>query len=292
MATPSIQSAIDQPLANGVWGYDLASLAIGQRANAIDAEAAQRLALFAPAVQQKFAFSLGERLGLDIALAAYPDSIHILDIESPKDGMLAGEGRGGNRGWSIAAHVFAPCGSGLLAASEQPSEPSHTQYPHAQASDHKAENIARSIRENTDGAASGKRRRIATTMERLAAAYIALGLVPEPLRSTGSAKEITRGVEADHNILHALGGDTRPQNLNLLPRAVHREKSRRDAGVAAKAKRIEAKQATFWRRIAAKQAGERLPAPQLTRKGHRPLPCGRASPWKKPINGNAIPRTA
>lgn len=136
------------------------------------------------------------------------------------------------------------------------------------------------------------RRRIANLTERLAAAYIALDLVPEPLRSTGSAREITRSVEADHNILHALGGDTRPQNLNLLPRLAHREKSRRDAGIAAKSKRVADKQAAFWRRIAAKQAGEHLAAPRLTRKGNRPLPCGRASPWKKPINGNAVPRAA
>lgn len=67
-----------------------------------------------------------------------------------------------------------------------------------------------------------KRRRIANQTERLAAAYIALGLVPEPLRSSGSAKEIVSTVEADHNVLHCLGGDTRPQNLNLLPRPVHR----------------------------------------------------------------------
>jgi hypothetical protein len=167
---------------------------------------------------------------------------------------------------------------------------SHTQSPHTPAGDHKGENLAQGIGENTDGAASGKRRRIANLTERLAAAYIALGLVPEPLRSTGSAKDITRFVEADHNVLHALGGNTCPQNLNLLPRPAHREKSRRDTAIAAKVKRIADTQAEFWRRINAKQHGLALAAPRLTRRGHRPLPCGRDSPWRKPLMSNAVRR--
>jgi hypothetical protein len=128
-----------------------------------------------------------------------------------------------------------------------------------------------------------KRRRTANMTERLAAAYIALGLVPEPLRSAGTAKEITGYVEADHNVLHALGGDTRPQNLNLLPKPHHREKSRRDTAIAAKVKRIADKHAEFRRRLLAKAEGVPIAAPRLTRKGNRPLPCGRFDDWRKPL---------
>jgi hypothetical protein len=125
----------------------------------------------------------------------------------------------------------------------------------------------------------------------LAAAYIALGLVPAPLRSRGSAAEIVRYVEADHNILHAFGGDTRPQNLNLLPQPVHREKSKLDKKITAKVARIADKEAEFRRRCLAKAEGTRITVQPLTRKGNRPLPCGRYSGWKKLVGKwNAVRR--
>jgi hypothetical protein len=137
----------------------------------------------------------------------------------------------------------------------------------------------------------GKRRRCFNQTERLAAAYLALGLVPEPLASTGSAKDICHYVEADHNLLHALGGDTRPQNCNLLPRPVHAEKSKRDTTIAAKSKRLTEKLAEFHRKLFAKDHGQKLHAPRLTRKGNIPLPCGKHSGWKKPLGSrNAIRR--
>lgn len=114
-------------------------------------------------------------------------------------------------------------------------------------------------------------------------AYIALGLVPEPLASSGDAKAICRHVEADHNVLHCHGGDTRPQNCNLLPQGVHREKSRRDTTIAAKVKRIADAHAAFRRKVLAKTIGLQIAAPQRTRKGNAPLPCGRHSGWKKPL---------
>ena len=126
-----------------------------------------------------------------------------------------------------------------------------------------------------------RRRRTANMTERLAAAYLALKLVPEPLASSGNAKEIVAYVEADHNILHCLGGDTRPQNLNLLPQPLHREKSRRDTSIAAKVKRIADAHAEFRRALLAKAEGLQIKAPRLTRKGNPPLPCGRHSGWKK-----------
>lgn len=128
-----------------------------------------------------------------------------------------------------------------------------------------------------------KRRRCFNKTERLAAAYIALGLVPEPLASTGDAAAICRHVEADHNVLHCHGGDTRPQNCNLLPQSVHREKSRRDTTIAAKVRRIADAHAAFRRKLLAKTIGLQIPAPRLTRKGNIPLPCGRNSPWRKPL---------
>lgn len=129
----------------------------------------------------------------------------------------------------------------------------------------------------------GKRRRTFNQTERLAAAYLALGLVPEPLASCGDAKAICRHVEADHNVLHCHGGDTRPQNCNLLPQSVHAEKSRRDTTIAAKVKRIADAYAAFRRKVLAKTISLQIHGPQRTRKDNPPLPCGRHSGWKKPL---------
>ena len=128
---------------------------------------------------------------------------------------------------------------------------------------------------------SDKRRRCFNMTERLAAAYLRLGLVREPLASSGDAKAIVRQVEADHNLQHALGGDTRPQNCNLLPRPVHAEKTRRDIAIVAKVKRIADAEAAFRRKLFAKGTGLQI----------RPLPCGRHSDWRKPLGQwNAVRR--
>ena len=115
---------------------------------------------------------------------------------------------------------------------------------------------------------AARRRCIATDKERLAAAYIALGLVPETMRSTSNAKQITRCVEADHNRLSRVGGDARPQNL--LPPTVHLEKSRRDKAIATKWKRISAKIAEFRHKLLAKAVGLQTRTPRVTRKGNAP----------------------
>jgi hypothetical protein len=163
-----------------------------------------------------------------------------------------------------------------------PRVPQHT--PRAAASD---DPMRHSPRQGTT------RRRCFNMTERLAAAYLRLGLVPEPLASTGTARDICRYVEADHNLLHALGGDTRPQNCNLLPKPVHTEKTKRDIAIAAKVKRIADHFAEHRRKLLAKSDGLQSVAPPKTRKGNRPLPCGRNSGWKKPLGKfNAVRRIA
>lgn len=93
--------------------------------------------------------------------------------------------------------------------------------------------------------------------ERLAAVLLKLKvgndwLIPEPLRSSGTAKEICRYPEWDHVVLHAHGGDTRPQNIDPMRKEDHREKSRGDTSKAAKSKRLEADTAEFRRKLLAK----------------------------------------
>lgn len=128
-----------------------------------------------------------------------------------------------------------------------------------------------------------KRRRCFNITDRLAAAYLRLGLVPEPLASTGNAKAIVRYVEGDHNIPFALGGDTRPQNCNLFAKSVHAAKTAKDVVAIAKSKRLQKQVAEFHRKLFAKTNGLQNLAPQKTAKGNLPLPCGRHSGWKKPL---------
>jgi hypothetical protein len=78
-----------------------------------------------------------------------------------------------------------------------------------------------------------------------------------------------------------------------LPRPVHAEKSRRDTTIAAKVKRIAEDLAEHRRKLLAKTEGLQSFAPPKTRKGNRPLPCGRNSGWKKPLGKvNAVRRIA
>jgi 5-methylcytosine-specific restriction endonuclease McrA len=57
--------------------------------------------------------------------------------------------------------------------------------------------------------------------------------------------------EVDHVVLHAHGGSDRWHNLDPKLKAMHREKSRRDTGIAAKGKRLDRKWSDFMRRISA-----------------------------------------
>jgi 5-methylcytosine-specific restriction endonuclease McrA len=75
----------------------------------------------------------------------------------------------------------------------------------------------------------------------------------------------------DHVRPLSLGGDDGPDNLQVLCRACHREKTRRDIARMAKAIRQQVRH-------------HRADRPR------RPLPCGRSSPWKKTIGGRVIRR--
>ncbi len=120
------------------------------------------------------------------------------------------------------------------------------------------------------------KRKQPTKTEKLAAVLLMLKrgnvwLIPEPVRSSGTAAEICSAVEFDHATPFAVIRDrgpayyNRPQNLTPLPPAAHLEKTRRDVKAIAKGKRITAK------------AGGR-------RKG-RPIPGSRASGIKKHMDG-------
>ncbi len=147
------------------------------------------------------------------------------------------------------------------------------------------------------------RRRTANMTERVAAYYLTLTngngdwLIPEPIRTKGSAKTIIQAFrkhiqsfEADHNVLHAFGGDTRPQNINLLTPAQHREKSKLDKSKTAKAARISKDEEAFRQRLLAKTTGEQPQTKRLTKKGNRPVPGSRNSGWRKPMHGNGVRR--
>lgn len=106
-----------------------------------------------------------------------------------------------------------------------------------------------------------ERRRRPNKDERIAACLLMLKrgddwLIPEPLRSSGTAAEICAAVEWDHARHHALGGDTRPQNITPLRTADHREKSNADNGKIAKCKRVSVDHEEFKRRMLEKEPGK------------------------------------
>ena len=92
-----------------------------------------------------------------------------------------------------------------------------------------------------------KRRRLFTRDDMLAAAYIALGKIPEPLRSNGTTEEICRYIQGDHNLAFAFGGETTPQNCNLLAKSAHAAKTAKDIVAIAKSKRLQKQVAEFHR---------------------------------------------
>jgi hypothetical protein len=116
-------------------------------------------------------------------------------------------------------------------------------------------------------------------------------LIPEPLRSTGSAAQIAATVEFDHDpIPYANGGTTAPQNLTPRSIAAHAEKTATiDLPRIAKGKRLERTHEEF-RRLLLRKIGQGLDAEAARCKRGRRLPCGKDSGWKKPMNGNAVRR--
>ena len=71
-------------------------------------------------------------------------------------------------------------------------------------------------------------------------------LIPEPLRSTGTAQEVYKAVQFDHNVLDAFEDDkvwsNRPQNIYPMLTLEHRKKSILDNRNAKKTARILKKQ--------------------------------------------------
>jgi hypothetical protein len=101
------------------------------------------------------------------------------------------------------------------------------------------------------------RRRAPNFREKLACALLHIRkgednwLVSGDLRNA-SAKDICSAIDFDHIRRWAEDGDNRPQNLQPLMRADHREKSKRDNTEIAKGKRIAKKEVDHRRALEAK----------------------------------------
>jgi hypothetical protein len=115
------------------------------------------------------------------------------------------------------------------------------------------------------------RRRAPNASEKIAACLLMLKdggewLIHEPLRSMGTADMICAAVEWHHSFQHALGGDTRPQNITPMLKAAHAAYTNGkphlkdgDKSIIAKSKRITHEQEEFRARMMAKQTGEAPP---------------------------------
>lgn len=143
-------------------------------------------------------------------------------------------------------------------------------------------------------------RRSPNLSEKLAATLLFLKtgndwLIPEPVRSEGSAKQILALVQFDHDpIPHANGGGTEPQNLTPRRVAQHQDKTCRiDTPRIAKGKRLSEADRAHCAALAAKVG--MIAEAEVERRKTRtipsgPLPCGKKSGWKKPMNGKAVRR--
>jgi len=135
-----------------------------------------------------------------------------------------------------------------------------------------------------------------TRRQKLCAAYLRiLALEGRGIPFTQAARMTEDDIEAlfevDHDpVLVANGGTNHPSNLVPRSKAAHGEKTKRDRKIIAKGKRL-ARSAEETRRIILARVGQIADAEVRRRKSARPLPCGKASGWKKPINGNAVRRT-
>lgn len=138
-------------------------------------------------------------------------------------------------------------------------------------------------------------RRSPTYRQKLCAAYLRILALMGRAIPYETAKEMTEEsiealFEVDHHpIPVANGGTNHPSNL--VPRLAedHQEKTRRDVSRIAKGKRLSAS-AEETRRIILAKVGKIADDEVMRRKRKHPLPCGRDSGWKKPLNGNAIRR--
>lgn len=94
------------------------------------------------------------------------------------------------------------------------------------------------------------------------------------------------GKEIDHVKAVALGGTNDPDNLRLLCRAHHAEKSKSDVAEIARADRKGGRSGQYSVRKRAKAAGKHRPIKSA------PMPGTKASGWRKPMNGPAERRDA
>lgn len=131
--------------------------------------------------------------------------------------------------------------------------------------------------------------------EKIAAALLAIKrgdawLIPEPLRSTGTAKEICDSVQWDHYPVAVWAdGDNRPQNLRPLPGVENLEKGAKvDTPEAAKAKRLRPEHEAFRARMLAKVGQSEMPAvadKPRAKISSRPMPGTKASGMRKRMDG-------
>lgn len=144
---------------------------------------------------------------------------------------------------------------------------------------------------------SPKRKRRPNATERTAAALLAIKkgdgwLIPEPLRSNGTAKEICAYVQFHHDVTpHALGGTSAPQNLSPMSIADHaHETATKTIPMIAKVRRVSAAQEEFRRRMLAK-VGINQDQPVSRKRKHawpsRAIDGSKDSPWKKRMSGKA-----
>jgi hypothetical protein len=104
---------------------------------------------------------------------------------------------------------------------------------------------------------------------KLASALLALGHIEYSHAKLMTAEMIVSLYHFDHGILHAHGGADEPWNLTPRLIAPHRVKTAKvDVPVAAKVKRLSAKQEETRRRILARPCGQkRKPVSRLRSKG-------------------------
>jgi len=139
---------------------------------------------------------------------------------------------------------------------------------------------------------STKTKRLPNKTEKIAACLLLLKrgddwLIPEPIRSTGSADEICRCVEWHHTILpHELGGDTRPQNITPLLVEDHKIETHKVTRPAIRrAQRLSEAQAAHHEAMRRKLLGRSEHGEPKSRMKGRPLPGTKASGLRRRMNG-------
>lgn len=119
-----------------------------------------------------------------------------------------------------------------------------------------------------------KAKRKAPTLSEKLASVLIVGLrLPPHIKVKMSAKDVLELYECHHVFPVGMGGDNRPFNLQMMPKAEHRERTNKmDISAVAKHKRMERK-----------RAGEKRPS--------RPIPGSKASPWRKRLDGTVERRS-